>query len=266
MKTAILSDIHANLEALQAVLKDIDRNGGVNEFWCLGDTVDYGPEPHQCLEKVRQLRALSIIGNHDAAVCGKIDYRKVFSADFLQITGWTDEHLPAEDKAYLASLPIRIETCDFTLVHASPREPFWEYVLDCERAAENLPYLKTKHCLVGHTHVSACFEFRGPISSNELIPFSREADKKYFKDGKFSFEFKPSDLNLVKLDAEHLFINPGSVGQQRTNDPRAAYAVYNDLDKTIELRRVEYDVAVTRQKMLEVGLPVWLGDKLAAGK
>jgi diadenosine tetraphosphatase ApaH/serine/threonine PP2A family protein phosphatase len=266
MKTAILSDIHGNLEALEAVLRDIDSTGGVDRYWCLGDTVDYGPQPHQCLERVRQLGALSIIGNHDAAVSGKVDYRKDFSGDFVAITSWTEEHLPAEDKAFLAALPVRIETAGFTLVHGSPRDPFWEYILDRERATENLPYIKTKYCLVGHTHVSAFFDFNHQVISGELIPFSKEADKKYFKDGKFSFDFKPSEQNnIIKLNSERLIINPGAVGQQRTKDPRAAYAVYNDSDATVELRRVEYNVATTRQKMVEVGLPEWLSNKLAAG-
>ncbi len=265
MKTAILSDIHANMEALEAVLSDIDKQGGVDRYWCLGDIVDYGPEPRECLEKVRQLGALSIIGNHDAAACGKLDYRKFFSADFVTVTGWTEEHLTREDKDYLAALPLRLETGGFTLVHASPREPNWEYLLDRERAAQNLPYIKTSYCLVGHTHISACFEFDGLPDSEDLIPFSREVDKKYFKDGKFNFEFKPLEQELIQLDGKRVFINPGAVGQQRAKDPRACYAVYNDADATVQLRRVEYDVAATCQKILQAGLPAWLADKLAAG-
>jgi predicted phosphodiesterase len=265
MKTAILSDIHGNLEALEAVLRDIDTQGGVDGFWCLGDTVDYGPQPHQCLERIRQMKALTIIGNHDAAACGKVDYRKIFSTEWIEVTHWTEEHLTAEDKAYLAGLPVRVETSGFTLIHGSPREPFWEYVLDRERAAENLAFLKTPCCLVGHTHVSAFFEFEEQTAAGEPIPFTREADKKYFKDGKFSFEFKPAERNLIKLNGQRLVLNPGSVGQQRDKDTRAAYAIFNDLDSTIELRRVEYDVNITRQKMQEGGLPEWLYQRLSAG-
>ncbi|HSW58651.1 MAG TPA: metallophosphoesterase family protein [Dehalococcoidales bacterium] len=265
MRIAILSDIHGNLEALEAVLGDIDKKGGVDCYWCLGDTVDYGPEPHQCLERVRQLAAVTILGNHDAAVCGKVDYPKTFPADFVQVTTWTENHLTEEDKAYLAALPLRVETRGFTLVHASPREPFWEYMLDRERAEANLPFMETQNCLVGHTHVSACFEFESEVSTAGRIPFTRELDKKYFKDGKFSFEFKASDEPVIHLDGKRQIINPGAVGQQRTKDPRAAYAVYDEGLAIIELRRVEYEVAVTRRKMLESGLPEWLGNKLAAG-
>jgi predicted phosphodiesterase len=265
MKTAILSDIHGNMEALEAVLKDIDKNGGVDRFWCLGDTVDYGPQPHQCLEKVRQLKALNIIGNHDAAVCGKVDFRKVFAGDFVQVTTWTESHLPDEDKEYLSRLPVRIEVEGFTLVHGSPREPFWEYMLDQQRANENVPFMNTHYCLVGHTHVNACFEVKEQDIPQEMIPFSREMDKKYFKDGKFNFEFKAADNNLIELSQERLIINPGSVGQQRSKDPRAAYAIHNTENATIELRRVEYDKVATLNKMKEVGLPDWLTNKLAAG-
>jgi predicted phosphodiesterase len=265
MKTAILSDIHGNMEALEAVLQDIDKNGGAERFWCLGDTVDYGPEPHECLEKVRQLKALNIIGNHDAAVCGKLDFRKVFSGDFLPVTTWTESHLPEEDKDYLSHLPLRIETEGFTLVHGSPRDPFWEYMLDLERAKENIPFLNTRFCLVGHTHVNACFEVKEQDIPVEMIPFSREMDKKYFKDGKFNFDFKPADKNVIELNQERLIINPGSVGQRRDKDPRAAYAIYNSAQATIELRRVEYDVTATLKKMKEVGMPEWLTNKMAAG-
>jgi predicted phosphodiesterase len=258
MKIAIMSDIHGNWEALEAVLRDIDGKGGVDAYWCLGDTVDYGPDPHLCLAQMRQLKALSIIGNHDAAVCGKLDFRQKFAGDFIQVTAWTEAHLPAGDKDYLAGLPIRIETAGFTLVHGSPRDPFWEYLLDSERAAQNLPFFNTPNCLVGHSHVSACFEFKADNPLPAAVPFSREMDKKYFKDGKFSFDFSPADSPTIHLTRGRTFINPGSVGHQRTKDPRAAYAVYNDVDSRIDLRRVEYDVEAHLRKMREAGLPEWL--------
>jgi diadenosine tetraphosphatase ApaH/serine/threonine PP2A family protein phosphatase len=276
MKTAILSDIHGNLEALEAVLKDIDKSGGVGRYWCLGDTVDYGPDPHQCLERVRQLGAMSLIGNHDAAVAGKFDYHKEWPEKFIEITRWTQENLTAEDKMYLAGLPIRIETGQFTLVHASPREPIFEYILTRKTAQENLFYFKTPFCLVGHSHLPSKFNFNTSEKPLEAVAYEKpkpppKKDEGPAKDGSppkeggpFS-EFAQHPESLIKLGEELLIINPGAVGLQRDKDPRAAYAVYNEEDRTIELRRVEYDVESTRQKMLQSTLPEWLREKLAAG-
>ena len=265
MKTAIFSDIHANWEALEAVLKDIDAKGGVDQYWCLGDVTDYGPNPHECLTQMRQLKTLLVLGNHDAAVSGKLDYRKIFSFDFVSITSWTEEHLTPEDKAYLGALPLSAEVGDFTLVHGSPRDPLYEYVLDREKAALNLPYLKTRYCLIGHTHVSACFEFEAGEALAEPVLFSQESGQKDFKDGKFNYKFQSSGRPIIKLNSERMIINPGAVGQQRDRDPRAAYGAYNSEQAIIELRRVEYNVEATHQKMLSAGLPERLGQNLLAG-
>jgi diadenosine tetraphosphatase ApaH/serine/threonine PP2A family protein phosphatase len=270
MKTAILSDIHSNLEALEAVLRDIDQKGGVDQYWCLGDTVDYGPDPHQCLERIRQLNALCIIGNHDAAVSGKLDFLKEFPDKFITVTRWTQEKLTAEDQAYLSSLPTRIETGNFTLVHGSPRDPVYEYILSREAAQQNLFYFKTAYCLVGHTHLPSKFDFKPDEKPTAPVPFEKPKpppkDEEPNKERSPFASYAQHPESLIELREELLIINPGAVGQQRDKDPRAAYALYNDLDSTVELRRVEYDVNISRQKILASGLPAWLGDNLAAGK
>jgi predicted phosphodiesterase len=272
MNIAILSDIHGNLDAFEAVLSDIDRNGGVNQYWCLGDTVDSGPEPHQCLERVRRLNALSLIGNHDAAVSGKFDFAKEFPEKMIEVVRWTQSNLADEDKAYLNALPIRIETSEFTMVHGSPREPIFEYILTRKAAQENLYYFKTAFCLVGHTHLPSVFTFKPSEKPTEAVVWEKpkpppkdqgppkESGPK--KDGGPFAEFAQHPESMIKLGDQLLIINPGSVGLQRDKDPRAAYAVYHEEAKTIELRRVDYDLNSAKQKILNSTMPNWLKEKI----
>jgi predicted phosphodiesterase len=263
MKIAILSDIHGNLEAFEAVLRDIAKLGEVDQYWCLGDVTDYGPNPHECLEQIQQLKALLVLGNHDAAVAGKLDYEKEFSTGFLPVTRWTDAHLTSEDKAYLAGLPLRIETGDFTLVHGSPRDPIFEYILSREDAEENLPYFKNRYCLVGHTHISACHSFKPGSGSDQ--PLALDTQKRSFKNGRSFSGITSHRETHIKLAGERLTINPGSVGKQRDGDPRAAYAYYDSQRGVIELRKVEYDLTITQNKIRECGLPEWLAVDLGKG-
>jgi predicted phosphodiesterase len=263
MKIAILSDIHGNLEAFEAVLKDIDKLGGVDQYWCLGDVTDYGPDPHQCLELVRRLNPLLVLGNHDAAVAGKLDFEKEFSTEFLPVTHWTVSHLSSEDKAYLAGLPLSIQTADFTLVHGSPRDPIFEYLLNREDAAQNLPYFKTIYCLVGHTHVSACHRFEP--GSGSVPPLALDAQKRSFKNGRSFSGLKSQSETRISLASERLIVNPGSVGKKRDGDSRAAYACYDSQKGEIEFRKVKYDLAITQNKIREYGLPEWLAVDLGKG-
>jgi predicted phosphodiesterase len=263
MKIAILSDIHGNLEALKAVLKDIDKLGEVDQYWCLGDVTDYGPNPHQCLEIIRQLQALLVLGNHDAAVAGKLDYEKEFSTGFLPVTRWTEANLSSEDKDYLSGLPLKIETGDFTLVHGSPRDPIFEYILNREEAEENLPYFKNSYCLVGHTHISTCHRFKpGSSSVQPIVP---DRQKRSFKNGRSFSGIVSHNATRIKLAGERMVINPGSVGKQRDGNPRASYAYYDSQIGDIELRKVEYDLTVTQKKIYECGLPEWLAVDLGKG-
>ncbi|MBI2328325.1 MAG: metallophosphoesterase family protein, partial [Chloroflexi bacterium] len=156
MRYAIISDIHANLAAFTAVLDDIERRGGMEKVWCLGDVVGYGPEPHRCLELLRQTNHICVAGNHDLAAIGKIDTAE-FNPDAAASCHWTAQQLGATDREYLSNLPLVIEEDDFTLVHGSPREPVWEYLISTGMAKENFAYFKTPFCLVGHSHKPLVF-------------------------------------------------------------------------------------------------------------
>ncbi|GAH83966.1 unnamed protein product, partial [marine sediment metagenome] len=143
MRYAIIADIHANLAAFTAVLNDIERRGGVEEMWCLGDVVGYGPDPHQCIELLRQHNHVCIAGNHDWAAIGKLSLSE-FNPDAAAACRWTVQQLSPEDVDYLESLPLVIEKGDFTLVHGSPREPIWEYLLSISSARQNFAYFQSQ--------------------------------------------------------------------------------------------------------------------------
>jgi len=242
MRYAIVADVHGNLAAFTAVLDDIRRRGGVKELWCLGDVVGYGPDPHQCLELLRRYKHVCVAGNHDWAAIGRVDTSDL-NSDAALACRWTAQQLSPEDKEYLKNLPKTLEIGDFTLVHGSPREPIWEYVLSTSIAAANFPFLKTQFCLVGHYHVPSIFR--------------REEVSCYY--GRFS-----PDVRLI-LGRSRLIINPGSVGQPRDGDPRASYAIYDSEVGDMRLHRVPYDIEATQTKMMNEGLPVRLVTRLSRG-
>ena len=242
MRYAILGDIHSNLEAFETVLRDADDRGGFDKIWCLGDVVGYGPDPNECIERLRQFEHVCVAGNHDWAAIGKID-----TADFNPVAAracyWTAEQLTAENVEYLQNLPLNICEEDFTLVHGSPREPIWEYLLSTEAAQENFAHFETAYCLVGHSHVPLIFELAGDKTVYRL-----------FTEG--------TNLELGK---ERMIINPGGVGQPRDGDSRASYAIYDTETRTIHNHRVEYDIPATQRKMAERGLPTPLILRLSVG-
>ena len=243
MRSAIIADIHANLAAFMAVLVDIKQQGKVEEIWCLGDIVGYGPDPHQCLELLRQTNHICVAGNHDLAAIGEIDTHQ-FNPDAITASQWTAKQLTPRDVVYIKSLPLAMKRGDFTLVHGSPREPIWEYILSISGARENFAYFNTKYCLVCHSHVPAIF--------------------KSGKDGACSFsKFLPD--SAVGLGEERMIINPGAVGQPRDGDPRASYAIYDSEASQIRLRRVPYDITATQAKMVEQRLPMRLVARLSHG-
>ncbi len=243
MRYAIIADIHANLTAFTAVLDDIEHRGGVEEIWCLGDVVGYGPDPHQCIELLCQYNHVCVAGNHDWAAIGKIDTAH-FNPDAAAACHWTAKQLSPEDIKYLEGLLPVIEGGEFTLAHGSPREPIWEYLLSTSSARENFAYFKSKFCLIGHSHVPLVF--------------------RYSEDGDCSFnQFSPS-IGLV-LGESRLIINPGGVGQPRDGDPRASYAIYDTDVRMVRLYRVSYDIATTQARMVEHNLPVRLVARLSHG-
>jgi len=244
MRYAILADVHSNLTALDAVLSDIEDCGGVDEVWCLGDIVGYGPDPCECVSRVRQVARVSVMGNHDAAAIGTLDLA-AFNPQAATASRWTAARLGTEDAGYLAQLPLRARKEDFTLVHGSPRDPIWEYLLSAAAAGENLPHFTTTHCLVGHTHVPAVFvcDAEGGCNGSLLRPGSP-----------------------VPLPGKgRLIVNPGAVGQPRDGDPRASYALYDSQAGLLELHRVPYDIRATQARMVEHGLPRALVARLSRG-
>ncbi len=243
MRYAIIADIHANLTAFMAVLVDIEQKGEVEELWCLGDIIGYGPDPHQCIELLRKAQHICVAGNHDLAAIGEIDTSD-FNPDAAAACEWTAGQLNAADRVYIKNLPLAIERDDFTLVHGSPRQPIWEYVLSIGTARENFTYFKSKYCLVCHTHVPAIFK-QGKGGSCSFSQFSTKEE--------------------TVLGEERLIINPGAVGQPRDGDPRASYAIYDSESKTISLHRVPYDIAATQARMVEKRLPMRLVARLSHG-
>ena len=240
MRYAILADIHGNLDAFQSVLQDIDGRGGVDELWCLGDIVGYGPEPSACLALLRQYPHICVAGNHDWAAVGKIDIAD-FNPDAAAACKWTGHQLNADDVEYLGSLPAKVVRGEFTIAHGSPRDPLYEYIFSVVSAASNFQNFGTMHCLVGHTHVPAVF-----MDSEGLY-------------------LKSPLLSILQLGGERLIVNPGSVGQPRDGDPRASYAVYDEAERVIYSYRISYDIAAVQNKMRRCGLPEFLSLRLSEG-
>jgi len=243
MRYAIIGDIHANLTAFKAVLKDIEQQGVVEKLWCVGDIVGYGPDPHECIELLCQTNHICVAGNHDLAAIGKVDTAE-FNPDAAVACHWTAQQLSSDDIEYIGNLPLVIQEDEFTLVHGSPREPIWEYIISTAVAKENFAYFKSQFCLVGHSHVPLVFS--------------------YSEDGEYSSaRFLPS-VGLI-LGKSRLIINPGGVGQPRDSDPRASYAIYDSETRQVKLYRVPYDVRYTQDRMVARGLPLRLVIRLSQG-
>jgi len=243
MRYAIIADIHSNLAAFTAVLVDIERRGEAEEVWCLGDIVGYGPDPHQCIELLRQTNHVCVAGNHDWAAIGKIDTSE-FNPDAAAACRWTAQQLTPEDIQYLKQLPLVIQKDDFTLVHGSPRDPIWEYLLSISIARENFAYFKSRFCLVGHSHVPLVFKYSGT--------------------GACSFNQFSTSIGLA-LAKNRLIINPGAVGQPRDGNPRASYAIYDSETRLVRLYRVPYDISITQARMVKCNLPMRLIARLNHG-
>ena len=242
MRVLVISDIHANVVALEAVLADAPAYDAV---WCLGDLVGYGPNPNECVARVRTLPGLvCLLGNHDQAVRGEVDLR-VFNGDARTAIAWTQQQATPATLDYLRSLLPQSICGDFTMVHASPRQPIWEYILDREIAYANFPFITTQYCLVGHTHQPAIYEQVAP-------------------DGDV-LEEEPDYHRPRKLAKQSLIINPGSVGQPRDNNPDAAYAMLDVDNEVWEFRRVPYDVAATQSRLRAAHLPERLAARLEYG-
>jgi diadenosine tetraphosphatase ApaH/serine/threonine PP2A family protein phosphatase len=239
MRLAILSDIHANLVALDAVLAAI---GTVDGIRVLGDIVGYGPEPDGVVERLRTAGATGVLGNHDQVAVGRLG-PELFNRDARLAIEWTRDRITPETRAWLDALPERASEGAFTLVHGSPRDPTWEYILDERTAQENLAAFDSPYCLFGHTHLPAAFRATG----RTMVGGAAATD------------------DQVRLDDRRALLNPGSVGQPRDGDPAAAWALLDTDAATITWRRTPYDIGRTQRAMMLAGLPPRLIVRLSVG-
>ena len=245
MRVLVVSDIHANLAALDAVLADA-KPCDYEAVWCLGDTIGYGPEPDECVSRMRLLKPRAVVGNHDWAVLERMDTDD-FNREARQAVLWTRGRLSPESLAWLSDLPSDpIIEGDFTLTHGSPRDPVWEYILYPAIAYANFAHFTTPFCLVGHTHLQTIFTMGADDHTVNMMRF---------KAG------QPASLQRDR----RTILNPGSVGQPRDNDPRAAYAILDTTKATWIPRRVLYPIEVTQAHMRAAGLPERLITRLDFG-
>ncbi len=242
MKILIVSDIHSNLVALEAVLTDC---GVYDALWNLGDTIGYGPKPRECIDRMVDLLANPVlVGNHDLACIGEVDISE-FNPVAQIASRWTSLQLGMDHRAYISDLPAITTSLDYTLAHGSPRSPVWEYVTTIPVATENFEFFETGVCFIGHTHVAMFAQLSEDSSVAEIHALRGD--------------------DMIELSAARYLINPGSVGQPRDRDPRASYAVLDTDLGTVTARRVEYDIAATQRQMAMANLPEVLILRLAHG-
>ena len=239
MRILVFSDIHSNLTALEAVLA---AAGNVDAYWCLGDLVGYGPDANECIARVRELPNLVCVrGNHDAAALGEVDQNTFNHEASLAIT-WTKRILNAPSQEFLLSLPEKLVVNDITLVHGSPRNPVWDYIMDYMTAQQMFQFFETQICLVGHTHVPAIWRETETEGQRGLV-----------------LDYKTNKI-LTKT-----ILNPGSVGQPRDHDPRASFAIFDPGESLWELRRIPYDIKEVQDRIKKSGLPWRHALRLAEG-
>ena len=240
MRFAIFSDLHANLEATEAVLSDAHEKQ-CSHYVCLGDLVGYNANPHECVELVRQMECPVVKGNHDEqASLGKSS--RDFNDLAEQAISWTRANLTDADKQWLAELRMTRQVRDFTVVHATLDTPNeWGYVFNNLDAVASFTYQHTPICFFGHTHVAGAFVRDDGVRRVKTEQLMIEPGKKYF-------------------------INTGSVGQPRDGDPRAAYCIYDTEKSVVEQRRVKYDLPKAQRKIIDAGLPRLLADRLELGR
>lgn len=239
MRVAVLSDIHANLTALDAVLAAVPS---VDEVWQLGDIVGYGPEPDEVVARLRDIGAHGVRGNHDAAAVGGLEIES-FNVDARRAMEWTRATIADDTRAWLAALPERLEREGFTLVHGSPRDPIWEYVTSTPVARAGIAAMDTPHGLHGHTHV--------PVA--------------YLEDDGHIETMSPGAGSVITFDGHRAFLNPGSVGQPRDGIPTASWLLLDTDARTGTWHRTAYDVGRVQRAMEGVNLPERLVARLAYG-
>ncbi len=243
MRVAVLSDIHGNRHAFEAVLEDVAAER-VDQVWCLGDLVGYGADPDACVELARATCDLCLVGNHDLAVRGDIPLTE-FSRGAALAAHWTQQVITPESLEFLGRLPAKLLDRQVGLYHASPRDPIWEYVLSTLLAELCLDVQEHRVCLIGHSHVALSFSrLPGQPATGETRPEGSELD----------------------LEEGEWLVNPGSVGQPRDGDSRGAWALLDTDAWWVGYRRTEYDVAAAAAAIRAAGLPDSLAERLRYGQ
>jgi predicted phosphodiesterase len=243
VRVAVISDVHANLYALEAVLREIDREPP-DAVWCLGDTVGYGPRPNECCDLVRERADPVLIGNHDLVALSSEEVALAeFNPEAAEASLWTANQLSDESRAFLEALEPTAERDGVQLFHGSPRDPVWEYVLTDVVAAESFALTEAPLLLVGHTHVATAL---------------------WLEDGRLQGGVAPDGFE-AELDRGRWLLNPGSVGQPRDGNPEAAYLMLDLEAKRARFRRVAYPVERTQKEIRQRGLPDSLAERLAHG-
>lgn len=241
MKIAIFSDIHGNLEALEAVLNHMESQN-VDEYVCLGDIIGYGANPNECTDLVREKCKYIVAGNHDFAVVGKTD-TNFFNPYAKQAVFWTRQALTTKNFSYISNLPQDKYDGNRIYVHATPSKPLvWGYIFSNYEALNEFSFFTQKMCFIGHSHFPVVIEY---------------------KDSKCLFR---RDLDVQLEDDKRYIFNVGSVGQPRDGDCRACYCIYDTDQQHINYYRVDYDLAKAQQKILDADLPKILAERLALGK
>lgn len=240
MRYAILSDIHSNWEALQAVLAD-SRRQQIDQYLCCGDIVGYGADPGACIAKLREIGALCVAGNHDWAVAGRLD-ASYFIPEGLEAVNWTRNQIGIEAIQFLAELPLTRVEKNILLVHGTPEGPeHFHYLSDIIKAGANFKAFHQQICFIGHCHLPRIFV--------------------YYQDRTVLAPGTEVEMN----DDYKYIVDAGSVGQPRDGNPLAGYALLDTELNTIDIRRVPYDVNTAREKIIAAGLPAVLGDRLLVG-
>jgi diadenosine tetraphosphatase ApaH/serine/threonine PP2A family protein phosphatase len=242
MKYAFFSDVHANLEALKAVVVDFQAEK-IDKVCFLGDAVGYGPNPNECIELINEVASVKLIGNHDYAALGlmETDYFNQYAAESMN---WTRTSLKRDIIEIMKKFEIKAEFDDIMVVHSSPKEPeMWHYILDMNDVEENFRHFNQKMCLVGHTHRP----FIVSIDSEGNCTVSNRSEEK----------INPQRRYLVNI---------GSVGQPRDGDPRSCYLIYDCEKQIIRHKRVAYSYDITQKQMASLGLPEYLIERLAVGR
>ena len=242
MRILVISDIHANYTALEAVLNDA---GEVDETWCLGDMVGYGPDPNAVVEQIREIpNLICILGNHDMAAIGKIPF-EAFNGDARRTLEYHERVLSASNMDFLRALPYNLKVRgEVSIVHGSPRDSVWEYILNTLSARLNFDHFTTPWCFVGHSHLQCMFQLDTKTDRVSLSPI------------------RAGEQVLLRPRA---ILNPGSVGQPRDRDPRAAYAIYHTDTNIWEPRRAAYNIPEVQQRIREAGLPEKQALRIAEG-